>query len=905
MKVDKLNANTADGKLANRKRCSLFSAFLLPIALFASCLQSTDAPDLEEYVSSSDVVTRSLSLEGCDMIIITLNGGIFKTDVKPEQVVWNDGEGGKVSSLLSRVGDAQIMLMGDFSAHTGKSIKIQRTAFLSPPTGLMVEAVNSNTSVWEILDSNPFSKSRVNGVTYGNGLFVAVGNDGKMAVSTDGSRWSVIAAGYSTGQSNFGADTNINAVAYGNDKFYAVGDKTRMSLSSDGRNWDNGWEESKFGATDASGNFYAIAYGAYSGGSAFVAGGAGGKLLYMPEGGEWQPKWIPMGQDDDVRAICYGPEVNGTGIFVAGGGKKGASPTAGIWYSAYGSDENWFSVAVGSNIGSRPITSIAFDSDQQRFVAVSEDGAFVSTDGRYWEAIPLSDPQPAAIAYGGGALVAVGQKMASSSVTESEWKDGDYTWTTGGTPVGTGTATAYGAGRFVVAGVDSSGSCQFARKYINKQSAFVPDEDEVSAPFSSMPYHNKLVINLEGGKFSSSGAGEIKNYALSGGTGGFTGITYATATKVSDTQVVITGLTAVTSAGSGQTITVKEAALQYKPTAVTVTADIDFGTSTLWAVASDNGGKYVVGGSDCLFYYNGQYWRPVPHFTAGDGNSVNVIYKTNYDIRSIAYGNGKWVAAGYQHTDDSYTAILLYSTDGVNWQQVAYDDTTFKDTSILAVVWTGTQFCIAGDNAKRAYSSDGAAWTPGGDDGWNCDGANIVSIAADGPNLLAVGANGKLAKSGDNGARWWWGGNGNENGFISSANAITFGNGVFVAAGSGGELASVSSSAFSNGFGGHGAVASWNRPDSQFGGSDILSLAYGGGKFVAVGQSGKVSYSTDGSSWKSAVVDGISEGGFTPGGVTGAISSVVYSGNGNTFVIAGNANNDRTGMASVRLVEIQ
>jgi photosystem II stability/assembly factor-like uncharacterized protein len=38
-------------------------------------------------------------------------------------------------------------------------------------------------------------------------------------------------------------------------------------------------------------------------------------------------------------------------------------------------------------------------------------------------------------------------------------------------------------------------------------------------------------------------------------------------------------------------------------------------------------------------------------------------------------------------------------------------------------------------------------------------------------------------------------------------------------------------------------------PNSTFGTSNIHGIAYGGGKFVAVGQQGKMAYSDDGITW--------------------------------------------------------
>ena len=52
------------------------------------------------------------------------------------------------------------------------------------------------------------------GVTYGNGLFVAVGSDGTILTSPDGVNWTAQASG--TG-------SDLNGVTYGNGLFVAVG----------------------------------------------------------------------------------------------------------------------------------------------------------------------------------------------------------------------------------------------------------------------------------------------------------------------------------------------------------------------------------------------------------------------------------------------------------------------------------------------------------------------------------------------------------------------------------------------------------------------------------------------------------------------------------------------------------
>ncbi|MDD3265805.1 MAG: hypothetical protein PHC75_01325 [Burkholderiales bacterium] len=75
----------------------------------------------------------------------------------------------------------------------------------------------------------PFSD--FNSITYGNGLFVAVGNNGSIAISKDnGLNWKYV--------DSF-ASVNLNSITYDslNSIFYAVGDVGTLLSSHDGINW--------------------------------------------------------------------------------------------------------------------------------------------------------------------------------------------------------------------------------------------------------------------------------------------------------------------------------------------------------------------------------------------------------------------------------------------------------------------------------------------------------------------------------------------------------------------------------------------------------------------------------------------------------------------------------------------
>ena len=78
--------------------------------------------------------------------------------------------------------------------------------------------------IWAAIDNVIFPN--VQSICYGNEKFVACGDKGKMAYSTDGITWTVAAT------SIFGGN-NIYSVCYGNGKFIAGGAMGKMAYASD------------------------------------------------------------------------------------------------------------------------------------------------------------------------------------------------------------------------------------------------------------------------------------------------------------------------------------------------------------------------------------------------------------------------------------------------------------------------------------------------------------------------------------------------------------------------------------------------------------------------------------------------------------------------------------------------
>jgi len=99
------------------------------------------------------------------------------------------------------------------------------------------------------------------GIVYGNGLYVAVGQNGTVLTSSDGFNWTVQATE---------TLSTLFSIAYGNGMFVAVGGEGTILTSNDGVNW-------VARSSGTSGPLYAVAFGQ----GQFVA--VGGPLSYLCE----------------------------------------------------------------------------------------------------------------------------------------------------------------------------------------------------------------------------------------------------------------------------------------------------------------------------------------------------------------------------------------------------------------------------------------------------------------------------------------------------------------------------------------------------------------------------------------------------------------------------------------------
>jgi hypothetical protein len=202
----------------------------------------------------------------------------------------------------------------------------------------------------------------------------------------------------------------------------------------------------------------------------------------------------------------------------------------------------------------------------------------------------------------------------------------------------------------------------------------------------------------------------------------------------------------------------------------------------------------------------------------------------NNIFRFVSYGGGKFFAT--RNND----ARLVSSDDGVTWTEVA--DNPFSSGGGI-VGYGGGKF-VAG-RGNTSYSADGVTWTRLDN---NATGGPWVSCIAYGNGTFVAGADWSTTACSTDGVTWT-----RSSSSVDVHRAIAYGSGKFVAVGSGqnwdtGEWLNDGKMAYSV------DGATWTAIEqSIFSDTPVLDIAYGGGKFVAVGADGTMAYSADGVTW--------------------------------------------------------
>ena len=245
--------------------------------------------------------------------------------------------------------------------------------------------------------------------------------------------------------------STLNGVAYGNGRFVAVGDNGSIVTSSNGLDW-------VLNPSGVSNQLNTIIFAA----GRFVAGGSSGLILWSDDGLSWSTGSFP--QPSDVDTIGFGVGTNfPDGLFVSVSSTNafpGSPRNATVITSSNGI--NWAitpAFVAGSIFG--PYRSIASGNDRLVASGTATPGtpspvAIVSTSGGFWS--PALGGPSGPVAFGNGFFVLAASfhvasnsasLLALTSTTGSSWVQPSQTFSG---QVFASQAACIGGGRFVVVG---------------------------------------------------------------------------------------------------------------------------------------------------------------------------------------------------------------------------------------------------------------------------------------------------------------------------------------------------------------------------------------------------------------------------------------------------------------------
>jgi len=217
-------------------------------------------------------------------------------------------------------------------------------------------AVGQNGTILYLKDKNPWIKktpvsANLKSVVYGNGRYIAVGDNGKIIISDDLLAWHEISSGVTS---------NLNKIAWNGSVYVVVGDLGTILCSQDGASW------SKISASAVTReNLYSVAWL----GSRFTAVGEKGIIISSSDGQIWNK--VNTSFQDNLNDICANDNLN---LIVAVGDK-------GTIVSSGNGGVTWSKLAKKPT--TKDLLSIAWGNGV--FAAVGKNGAiYTSENGASW-----------------------------------------------------------------------------------------------------------------------------------------------------------------------------------------------------------------------------------------------------------------------------------------------------------------------------------------------------------------------------------------------------------------------------------------------------------------------------------------------------------------------------------------
>lgn len=584
-------------------------------------------------------------------------------------------------------------------------------------------------SNWECVNPPPQGRYTLTSVAFGNGKFVAVGVNGIIVSSTDGTTWELKSQGLQYPL------YYIGYVTFQNHLFIAVGhEKSNYSsktilVSPDG----NTWSVHSLSLDD---QIKSIAYG----NNVFVAVSSYGTVLTSPDGATWSKQFKDTTYPQYYNSVTFGNNQfvalcsNNNGqskIRRSSDGISWSMDTCPYYFNSIFFDGNQF-VAMGSS------TTMYYSSDGTTWTekAWEKDSSFVTVYSITYAT--YADHQRIAIGNYSVYSPYTGYHediimTSSDGIKWSHWKTLDHLY-----------SATFGNNVFVAV-IDNGGiitspdGVSWSKTY------------KINCLLSSIAFGNDMFMcSGDDGRMLSSRDGKNWDY-----------ISFESAEIIQNLSFTNNRFFAGTSgkfftSSNGNAWTIKTTMPDY------VVRSVTYGNGLFTAV----GGFYR---PYTVFEDTGAIW------TSRDGAIWNPIF-TKFDLYSIAYGNNLFVAVG---SPISNIGKVVTSEDGITWTDDEYlsqpfllNSVAFGNNRFVAVgyIFNG----MAGMSQAIISSLDGKKWTESS----TSSSQRLNSVAFANNRFVAVGNRGEIWSS-SNGTTWSQKPSGTTNNLIF----VTFGNNRFMAVG--------------------------------------------------------------------------------------------------------------------------
>lgn len=588
---------------------------------------------------------------------------------------------------------------------------------------LLVQATLADPlTVWHSREPLPTGNT-LNGIAYGKGRFIAVGNSGTILASSNGVDWACCPSG---------VNPDLTAIAFANGRFLVGGKAGLMLYSDDCVSW-------KTGSVPLAYDVDAIGYGMGTNtpNGVYVAmastnsqSSSGSSIILISSDGQtWSTNThFSSGRlQAPCQSITFGADrFVISGIPYSYGPIQAITSTSGTnWGKCFGSTLG--PVAFGNGLF---VLALDFQQTPNGITLLAN----TSRDGLFWPGLSYGGWYgPRAECFGGGRFVVVGMHGTSAvSLDGTNWTaqvaDSDANWS----------SVTYGGGLYVTVGtagliMRSSDGANWTRCNtgpVGDLYAVVPVDDG----FLSLGSGGNLAVSTNGvlwQSLESPTANPLTTALKAGGkcvAAGASG-TILSGDSVTNLMARSSGTAAGLSGlayGGGTFVAVGDAgAILTSPDSVTWSLQNSGVTNNLVDVVYGNGEFIAVG-------YSGVILTSTDSKTWGLQGSG-----TTCQFKHIAFGGGHFVAVSLPHTGSG--PLVVTSDDGVAWQPPT--GPFFVPGGALA--YGGGIFLSSSQSPASLFSSsDGQKWTAR-----YSSQAYLTSLAYNNHTFVSVGRYGTIYQS--------------------------------------------------------------------------------------------------------------------------------------------------------------